>query len=210
MSWRMRMMCLVTSWFALAQGCGGEQPRPGNTTATALIVESPAADDGELDVIVTLNHAPAITDLAFQPSKFVDACEKLTVTLTVEDPDGDNLVYDWSYQSPEGAEVTFDPSGSSLQFDSTKPGDHSVSVEVCDDLPAESRLCTSQTFPVHVMPGLDADQDGIPDLCKAQACIPVCGGRTCGLDPVCGASCGTCPPDTICIFLGFCAMVVPH
>jgi hypothetical protein len=32
----------------------------------------------------------------------------------------------------------------------------------------------------------------------AGACIPACSGRACGLDPVCGTSCGTCGPGQTC------------
>jgi hypothetical protein len=32
----------------------------------------------------------------------------------------------------------------------------------------------------------------VEGLCRTVACIPACGDRTCGPDPVCGMSCGTC------------------
>lgn len=35
-------------------------------------------------------------------------------------------------------------------------------------------------------------------------CTPVCGGRTCGADPVCGTSCGTCPTGQTCNGFGSC------
>ena len=31
-------------------------------------------------------------------------------------------------------------------------------------------------------------------VCQDAACVPDCGGVTCGPDPVCGTSCGVCPP----------------
>jgi hypothetical protein len=182
----------------------------GSTTETALVVKCAGTGSGGLDVIVTVNHAPRILDLNFQPSKFVAACEKLVAVLTTEDPDKDNLVYDWSIQGPAGVEYTFEPSWNSLRFSAKKPGDFNVTVKVCDDLPADSQLCTSLTFPIHVILGTDANQNGIGDLCEAQPCVPACGNRTCGPDPVCNASCGTCPCDQICTPLGFCADEEPH
>ncbi len=41
----------------------------------------------------------------------------------------------------------------------------------------------------HTSPGVDAGSD---------ACTPSCSGRTCGLDPTCGVSCGTCPSTLAC------------
>ncbi len=49
----------------------------------------------------------------------------------------------------------------------------------------------------------DDDNDGGDDDCP-------CGDRTCGPDPVCGLSCGTCPEGKVCIPLGFCAIVAPN
>ena len=37
-----------------------------------------------------------------------------------------------------------------------------------------------------------------------------CGSRTCGPDPVCGLSCGTCPGGQICTPMAFCAIFEPH
>jgi hypothetical protein len=182
----------------------------GNTTETALVVKCPGTGGSGLDVIVTINHAPRILDLNFLPSKFIAACEKLVAVLTTEDPDKDNLVYDWTIQGPAGVEYTFEPSWNSLRFAAKKPGDFTVTVKVCDDLPAENQLCTSQIFPIHVILGADANHNGIGDLCETPSCVPVCGTRNCGVDPVCGASCGTCPDGQICTPLNFCAIPAPN
>ncbi len=49
----------------------------------------------------------------------------------------------------------------------------------------------------------DADGDGIGDLCE---CIPTCEGKVCGPDG-CGGSCGTCPPNNVCLVDGTCQCV---
>ncbi|MBW1811492.1 MAG: hypothetical protein JRJ87_25105 [Deltaproteobacteria bacterium] len=40
--------------------------------------------------------------------------------------------------------------------------------------------------------------------CTCQSCTPECGERVCGLDPVCGNSCGTCGANSTCSQLGLC------
>jgi hypothetical protein len=40
-------------------------------------------------------------------------------------------------------------------------------------------------------------------------CVPECGERACGPDPVCGAMCGTCPQGVSCDAAGTCVEVMP-
>ncbi len=55
---------------------------------------------------------------------------------------------------------------------------------------------------------LDCLGNAHPILCDEgtclEACCPVCGLQECGLDPVCGASCGTCLPPEACTAQGLC------
>jgi hypothetical protein len=58
--------------------------------------------------------------------------------------------------------------------------------QVCD---AEGRgfgPCQCEGAPAHV------PSDGGVDRTGADGCVPACGGRECGPDPACGASCGAC------------------
>jgi hypothetical protein len=47
------------------------------------------------------------------------------------------------------------------------------------------------------------------DLSGCQACVPQCGARTCGLEPVCNSSCGTCGVDEGCTTAGQCLPTCP-
>ncbi len=181
----------------------------GQTTEIAVVTKCEEIGTGGLDVVVTVNHPPRIVDLSFQTSKFVAACEQLVAAVTVEDPDQDNLVYEWTIQGPAGVAYSFEPSWNSLRFTARAPGDFTATVKVCDTVPPPNQLCASLSFPIHVLLGTDANQNGIGDLCESQQCVPDCSNRQCGPDPVCGASCGTCPPDKICK-LGQCMTPAPH
>ena len=49
--------------------------------------------------------------------------------------------------------------------------------------------------------GLSCNEDS---RCVVSDCVPLCLGRTCGPDPVCGQSCGTCPEGQHCLTTGQC------
>ncbi|WP_230467253.1 hypothetical protein [Lujinxingia vulgaris] len=62
-------------------------------------------------------------------------------------------------------------------------------------------------------PTPDADTDATPDADPTpdadttpdtDTCTPDCSARTCGLDPVCQTSCGTCSGDEVCTEQGLC------
>ncbi len=70
----------------------------------------------------------------------------------------------------------------------------------------------SCTPPAEACNGLDddcddeVDEDWPPGTCGA--CVPDCGARECGLEPVCYTSCGTCDPTTeVCTAEGQCECV---
>jgi len=180
----------------------------GQTTEIAVVTRCAEVGNGGLDVVVTVNHPPRIVDLAFQPSKFVVACQQLVAAVTVEDPEQDNLIYEWTIQGPAGVEYKFEPSWNSLRFTAKQPGDFTVTVKVCDTMPPPNQMCASLSFPIHVLLGADTNHNGIGDLCETQ-CVPDCRNRECGLDPICGTCCGTCPPEKICK-LGTCMVPAPH
>lgn len=206
-----KILLVPCSLLLLVWGCGHDSvdPRPGRGSEAASVSSFDEADSGGLDAIATTGQKPRIVDLVFQPSKFVAACQKLVVTVTATDPDPARLTYVWTLEAPAGATPTLEPDGRSLGFSSRVPGDFTVSVEVCEPTPAADPVCARLSFPIHVVLGADENHDGIADLC-ADTCLPACGTLTCGPDPVCGASCGACPPDQICTPLGFCAIPTPH
>jgi hypothetical protein len=204
-------------WFSgftiaiLVAACGGSPDRPQSPPASEgdSVSRCGEADTGGLDAIATATGRPRIVDLDFDPSKFVATCAQLVVTVTVENGAQEPLLYRWTVTSPEGNPPTLTPSGASLDFSARLPGDFQGLVEVCLPPPATDPDCARLSFPIHVVPGPDEDHDGTPDLCE-ETCVPACEGRTCGPDPVCGASCGTCPEGQICIPLGFCAIPEPN
>lgn len=66
----------------------------GQTTEILLINQCENDAYGGLDVIAALNHAPQISDIVYEPSKFT--CEDQTkICVTVTDPDSDPLTAEW-------------------------------------------------------------------------------------------------------------------
>jgi len=197
----------------LTAGCGGEPagspPEPGSGSASVLGCGADDIGSGGLDVIATAGVRPRFVDLVFDPSKFIETCQELEVTVTVADPDPSRLTYHFTVEAPGGQTPTVEQQGATLRFSSELPGDFQALVEICPPPPASGPDCARLAFPIHVVPGADADHDGTADLCE-ETCVPACGTLTCGPDPVCGASCGTCPVGQICIPLGFCVIPSPH
>ncbi|GEM_PF-2003060 len=81
-----------------------------------------------------------------------------------------------------------------------------VLVGACDS--GTEKLCTpGQRNTCPCLGGTEGVQDCLPDGSgweECQCCEPDCSGLECGLDPVCGTSCGdcdtgqTCDPDSVC------------
>lgn len=117
---------------------------PGQTTEVVLISQCNGDASGGLDVVLALNAPPEISALELAPSKFINACELLTLTVTANDPDDAALDYAWEIASgPEGAALGGE--GASVTF-SGPVGDYEVTVAVTDPHGAEASL----VFPVHV------------------------------------------------------------
>lgn len=59
-------------------------------------------------------------------------------------------------------------------------------------------ICIDAGYDVSV--GCEYQEDGAPIcMCDDLPCQPDCAGRNCGLDPVCGESCGECPDWHTCV-----------
>ncbi|MGH9767623.1 MAG: PKD domain-containing protein [Blastocatellia bacterium] len=73
--------------------------------------------------------APGSTDLLRQSASTVCAGDKVALTATASDPDGDTLLYTWT---STGGKICCD--GATQQFDTTglAPGDYTITVEVND------------------------------------------------------------------------------
>ena len=136
------------------------------TKEVVLISRCDWPDNGGLDVIVTTNHDPVITDLVFHPSKFILTCEQAKIKVQAEDAENDPMTYEWTVVAkPEKAEFELTPVDQELTFLSRTAGDYTLKVKVCDS----GNLCTSLTFPIHVSMSHDANANGIGDECEAPA-----------------------------------------
>lgn len=128
------------------------------TTEIKLALVCGGANNGGLDVEVTTEHPPVITNLAFKPSKFIPACEPTEITVTASDPDNEPLSYDWSVVKrptqgtptlPPGVTSELNASGSSATFDAQDVGDYTLKVTVKDP----EGHAASLSFPTHVLAG---------------------------------------------------------
>lgn len=72
------------------------------------------------------------------------------------------------------------------------PGSYTVSVTAAGYLPG-SRTCQ-----------VTEGQDTWCSIGLFAECVPDCSGRVCGLDPLCGQSCGVCAPEEVCLPQGQC------
>lgn len=101
-------------------------------------------------------------------------------------------VYTWNVNAPAEALHSFEPDSDKLHFTARTPGEYTISVTECQSNEATTSDCSVTEFAVAVVPGPDFDGNGVADACESNDCTPACEGRSCGLDPICGKSCGTC------------------
>ena len=117
----------------------------GQTTEIMLISQCANDPFGGLDVLVAVNHAPQITNVYYDPSKFT--CEdSTTICVTVSDPDHDPLQVTFA-TSEEGIEVgaiTETVTEEGLEVCATlnisAPGSYEVQVTVQDQMYLNGRL----------------------------------------------------------------------
>lgn len=102
----------------------------GVTTELELVSQCENAAHGGLDVVVSLNDAPAITRVELTPAAMLSVCESLTAVATAVDPNDDPLTYTWSISDgPSGAILEVDED--TVQF-SGPVGDYDLTLEVSD------------------------------------------------------------------------------
>lgn len=137
----------------------------GQTTEIVLVSQCVGEQDGGLDVIAMLNHAPRLTQLYYEPSKWILTCESVSVTALASDPDGDPIAWTWEVTGePTGALYEAEALDGTFQFVSKTAGTYEVKVTVCEAQGDEPR-CAHVTFPIHVTMSVDEDGDGIGDEC---------------------------------------------
>lgn len=73
----------------------GVKVNDGKTTEILLVCQCEGEPLGALDTIATLNHPPVLVNLTYEPSKFLNMCEKVVVCATFADEDGDPLRFVW-------------------------------------------------------------------------------------------------------------------
>ena len=106
------------------------------TRQLSLVSQCQGTNAGGLDVAVSLNDPPRITDVAVTPSTFITVCESANIAATAEDPNGDGLSFSWSVVSgPDGGRLR-STDGSATFFGA--PGDYVLRVAATDTHAAEA------------------------------------------------------------------------
>lgn len=128
----------------------------GQTTSMGLTSTCTGGGNGAIDVSVTLEEFPLITDIDFSPSKYFEVCDEVTITATLDDPgsDGFNAIA-WTVQAaPVGATpVLGTPDQISTTFTTDTVGDYTLELVVDDQVGGVQAL----TFP---MTALDCQTGG--------------------------------------------------
>jgi hypothetical protein len=99
------------------------------------VVQCRSAEDGVLDTIISLNEAPAVSQLTLDPGDVVTTCESVSLSVTADDADGDPLTYAWSAGDPlrlRPYEGTLEAAGAEATFSATIAGTYRVNLVVDD------------------------------------------------------------------------------
>lgn len=80
--------------------------------------------------------------------------------------------------------------------------------EVCDGDDLGGATCVGRGFDAGEL-ACRADCSGFDESACIAACVPACGARRCGPDPVCGDSCGDCDSGEHCTAAGACELDGP-
>ncbi|NUN15480.1 MAG: hypothetical protein HUU55_17790 [Myxococcales bacterium] len=140
----------------------------GETNEVALNMTCEGDASGGLDLIGVLNPGPSIVDLKLDPSKFIEACQKVSITVTATDSADSAFTYDWTVvAAPAGAIYVLNATGAIAHFAAETGGEYTVQVTAKNSAGQK----TSLTFPIHVTKGTttgclgtDSDGDGIVDV----------------------------------------------
>ncbi len=108
----------------------------GQTTEGMLTPECAPEED---------NDAPYIAGLSYSPSKFISACESVTLRPSGRDPKGDPVAFDWEVLDAPG-QWRLDATPTDAVFHGTEPGTYTLQVNLTDAKGASDYL----VFPIHV------------------------------------------------------------
>lgn len=152
-------------------------------SASALLSACNSGDEQEL---------VGLSVSGLSESKTFAACTEQLLTASHDSSVDPDSVYQWNINAPVDAVYSSTPDGDQLHLVARTPGGYSISVTECPTADVTDNNCAVTEFNVTVVLGADANANGIGDACEAADCIPACEGRTCGVDPICGQSCGSC------------------
>ncbi len=149
---------------------------------------------------------------ALSETASLTTCERQVFKAIDNSSDSSQLDFAWNMQAPPGADYSFTPVDGEFTFVARTVGEYRVNLLACDASLASGSNCASFDYVIVVSLGGDANENGIGDACESATCTPNCSDRECGVDPVCGESCGTCGNGTVCdAAAGKCAAVcVPN
>jgi hypothetical protein len=116
-----------------------------STTEGVIYSQCEGDPTGGLDVVTALNDPPRIDDLVYDPTKFIDTCERAEITVSASDPNGDALTYRFELVDGRPGDA-LEATDNVARFSSTRPGKHLVRIEVEDAVGGRTRL----EIPVHV------------------------------------------------------------
>lgn len=128
------------------------------TTEIVLVSQCDGISNGALDVVVSFNDPPLITEIKIEASKFITTCETATISIAAEDPNKDELSYSWEQVSgPMTGSLM--GTGPGATFTPNDAGDYEFKVTVTDSTGAN----TSLIFPIHVSAADGACQTPCPE-----------------------------------------------
>ena len=133
----------LTSSLECSSGHGFATVFPMETTEILIPISCSREQKGGLDAVTYFDIEPQITDLTFNPSKFVDACSDVELSVEVAHHYDDYEVQ-WTVIEGSGH---FTGTGTTVTYSPYTQGEHTLQVEVINFLGNSSLL----SFPVHVL-----------------------------------------------------------
>jgi hypothetical protein len=117
-------------------------------TAEAVLISNCAADgSGGFESVAIVNDPPRIDGLIIEPSKSVAVHERVTISVSASDVNGDGFRIDAAVlSSPPGAEFSIDATGASIRFVPGSGGEYQLKVTASDIYGASA----SMVVPIHV------------------------------------------------------------
>jgi hypothetical protein len=118
------------------------------TTEVAGMLQCETVQNGAIDVYVTINTPPTITNVEIIPSKFGSVCVPIELMAEAVDPQGDAIMFSWEVISaPERADSQLNAEGPHAFFAANALGDYEIRLTATDELDASHTL----DFPLHLV-----------------------------------------------------------